>query len=83
MKNLLKNFFIVLILFVLISVAFSMLGKPTQTPKELSLTELASQINDEKISQITVNGQELKISFSDGTTGLSQKRNRSQLNRVA
>ncbi|MDD2753179.1 MAG: ATP-dependent zinc metalloprotease FtsH [Candidatus Portnoybacteria bacterium] len=68
MKNLLKNFFIILVLFILISGVFSMLGNPKNTPKIVSLTELAQQINNGQIDKITVNDQDLAVSLKNSTT---------------
>lgn len=73
MKNLLKNFLIILILFILISGIFSMWGDSAKSPQTVSLTELAQQINDEKIDKITVNDQQLEIALKDGTNELSTK----------
>jgi len=68
MKNLLKNFFIILVLFILISGVFSMLGNPKNAPKIVSLTELAQQINNGQIDKITVNDQDLVIALKNATT---------------
>lgn len=68
MKGLLKNFFIILVLFILISGVFSMLGNSKNSPKAISLTELAQQINDGKISKITVNDQDLAVTLKNSTT---------------
>lgn len=73
MKNLLKNFFIILILFILVSGIFSMLSGPQKNIKEITLTELAQQINEEKVQKITVNGQALNITLKDDSLESSSK----------
>ncbi len=67
MKNLTKNFFIILILFFLVSGIFSMLGSSQNNVKEITLTELAHQINDGKVDKIVVSDQTLEISLKDKT----------------
>jgi len=79
MKNLLKNFLVILILFILVSGIFSMLSSSQKSPATVSLTELAQQINDEKVNKITVNGQSLEISLKDNTDEISTKETESSL----
>jgi cell division protease FtsH len=73
MKNLFKNFFIILVLFILVSSVFSMFDNQKNAVKEISLTELAQQINEEKVDKITVKDQVLEISLKDQSRKLSQK----------
>src|SRR3989339_138174 len=79
MKPLLKNFIIILIIFLLVSGVFSMLADQKKTPKTITLTELAQQINQEKITKVTVSNQELKIELKDGSTAIAQKETESSL----
>ncbi len=79
MKNLFKNFFIILILFILISGVFSMFSSSQKSPKQVSLTELAQQINDEKVNKITVSGQSLEIYLKDESNEISTKETESGL----
>lgn len=73
MKGLLKNFLIILILFILISGIFSMFGSSQNNPKAISLTELAQQINQDKVEKITVNEQDLTIALKDKTAEIATK----------
>ena len=73
MKNLFKNISIILIVFVIISVIFSLLTNQNSSVKSVSLTELAQEINDQKVQTITVNGQSLDISLKDNTKQTSNK----------
>lgn len=79
MKSLLKNFFILLIIFLAISGLFSFWsGEQKKTP-EISLTELTKQINQEKISEIIVSGQNAIVKFTDNSSAVVQKENESGL----
>jgi len=73
MKNLLKNFFIVLILFALVSGLFSLLAGGPKNVKQTTLTELAQQINDEKVDKIIVKDQNLEITLKDNSLEKSNK----------
>src|SRR3989344_7239991 len=73
MKNMLKNFIFVVLIFVIISGFFSLIIKPFEEGKELSFSQLVSEINQEKIKKITVSGSELSIIFNDDTTAKSRK----------
>lgn len=73
MKNLLKNFLIILILFVLVSSVFSIFGSSKNSPKEIPLSELTQQINQDKVEKIAVNDQSLKITLKDKTEEISTK----------
>ncbi|MBU4142649.1 ATP-dependent zinc metalloprotease FtsH [Patescibacteria group bacterium] len=79
MKNLLKNFLIILILFILISGVFSMLGDSQNIPQKISLTELAQQINQDKVAKIAVSEQDLKITLKDGAVETAFKETESGL----
>lgn len=79
MKNLLKNFFIILILFALVSGLFSLLTSGQKNVKQISLTELAQQINDEKVNKIIVQDQTLQITLKDNSQETSNKETESGL----
>jgi len=72
MRNLLKNFVIVLLIFLVISSVFALFSQP-ETRKELSLTQLVKEINDEQIKKIMVSGNNLKIVYQDDTEAFSVK----------
>ncbi len=79
MKNLLKNLFIIVIIFVLVSAVFSLLSKPNESIQEITLTELAQEINNEKVDAISVNGQTLEITLKDKVSQTSHKETESSL----
>jgi len=73
MKNLVKNFVFVLLIFLVISAVFTLFSQPFEKEKELSITQLVSEINQDKIKKITVSGNELQIVFQDDSKGKSRK----------
>ena len=73
MKNLAKNFVFVLLIFLVISSVFTLLQQPFEKEKELSLTQLVEEINQEKIKKITVSGDELQIIYQDDSKAHSRK----------
>ena len=79
MKNLVKNLALVLLIFLIISAVFSLFFYPLKEIKELSLTELVADINDQKIKSITVIGNELEIVYLDDSQAKSRKETESSL----
>jgi cell division protease FtsH len=73
MKNLLKNFLLILVIFALISSVFSLFSKPAEKEKNLSLTQVVGEINQDKIKNIVVSGNSLEITYQDDTKALSRK----------
>lgn len=65
MQKLLKNFGLVFLVFLFVSGIFILYGSPKEVPKEISLSQLASEINEEKVKEIQVDGENLKIILSD------------------
>jgi len=73
MRNLAKNFIFVLLIFLVISAVFSLFSKPFEEVKELSITQLVQDIEQEKIKKIVVSGNELQIIYQDGSKARSRK----------
>jgi len=73
MKNLAKNFIFVILILLIISGVFTLFNQPLETKKEISLTQLVEEINQEKIKQIIVSGSDLKIIYQDNTEAKSRK----------
>jgi len=83
MKNLLKNFAVILLIFFGISAVFSFISQDkTNTPEQLSLSQLVEQINQEKIKQIIVEGNNLKITFLDNKKAFAQKETEDSLSQT-
>ncbi len=66
-------------LVLLISGLMVLYSSPTQKPIEVSLSEVANQINDGKIKDITVDNDNLSINLIDGTKEKSVKEPQSSL----
>jgi cell division protease FtsH len=79
MKNLLKNIGVILLIFLFISGILVLYGTPQTTPENISLTQLASQINDGSVKNIDISNDELKITLTDGKTEKSMKEKESGL----
>ncbi len=79
MKSLAKNFITILLIFLLISAVFSLFYQPFGEIKELSLSQLADDINKEQIKKITIAGNELNIIFQDDSKATSRKEDESSL----
>ena len=74
MKNLLKNFAFILIILLVVSSVFTLFSQPTNKTKGIiPLSQLVSDINQDKVKQITVSGEELQIVYRDDTKATSQK----------
>jgi len=73
MKNLIKNFVIILLVFLVISSIFALFSQPFEEKKELSLTQLVGEINQGEIKKITVSGNDLEIIYQDETKAFSIK----------
>ena len=68
-----KNFIFILLIFLIISGIFTLFAQPFEKEKELSITQLVEEINQEKIKKITVSGDELLILYHDETKAKSRK----------
>ncbi len=73
MRVLAKNFIFVLLIFLLISGAFALFSQPFEREKEIPLSQLVKDINQEKIKKITAYGSELSILYQDETKAKSRK----------
>ena len=82
MRNLAKNFVFILLIFLAISAVFSFFSNPFQEEKEVSLTQLVQDINQEKIKQITVTGSNLQIVYQDKSGAKSVKEAGTDLSQI-
>ena len=74
MKNLLKNLFFVIGIFVVLSLAFSLFtGNKTQSNQSIALTDLARRIQSGEIKKIDVQDNALTITDTSGKTWTSEK----------
>lgn len=73
MKNFFKNILIIFAVLLLLSAVFSLYTSSSQSPQNISLTQLVDDINADKVQKIVINGTKLTITLKDGTQLTSQK----------
>jgi hypothetical protein len=73
MEKLLKNVGFVVLFFLLASTVMILYSGPAQKPVEISLSELANQVNDGKVKSIAIEANDLTIELADGTKEKSVK----------
>ena len=79
MEKLLKNIGFVVLFFLLASTIMILYSGPKQKPTEISLSELATQVNDGKVKSISVDGNSLTIELNDAAKEKSIKEPQSSL----
>lgn len=79
MKHLFKNLLIAFLAFLVIAGFFTLVYQPTGKVEEVSLSTLAQQINNEKVSKITVQENDLSVELKDGTKEKAIKERESSL----
>ncbi|MCX6760823.1 MAG: ATP-dependent zinc metalloprotease FtsH [Candidatus Nealsonbacteria bacterium] len=79
MKNLIKNILFVILFFLLISSVFALFFQSPEKEKELSLTQIVKDINQEQIKEITVSGNSLEITYNDDSKAKAEKEVESSL----
>lgn len=75
----LKNIGFIVLFFLLASTIMILYSGPAQKPTNISLSELVTQINEGKVKDITVNGNDLDIVLKDNTKEVSVKEPQSAL----
>ena len=79
---LLKNFVLVVIIFLVVGGVFSLFYLPEETPNQISISQLISDINQGKINKITISGDQLAIDYADESTAASMKESNSTLSEL-
>jgi len=82
MKNLAKNFIFILLIFLIVSSVFALFNWSSKEEKNISLTQLVREVNQEKIKEITVSGQKLSILYQNGERAKSRKEPEIDLHKV-
>jgi len=67
MDKFLKNIFSVVVVFLLIAAFIALMQPQSQKPESVSLNDLINYINNEQVSEITVDEQKILIKLSDDT----------------
>ncbi len=78
MKTLMKNFVLVLLVFLVVSALFSLFEAPTDAEK-ISLNQLVNDINQEKVQKIVVSGEEIEVTYKDEGKAKTRKETESSL----
>ncbi len=73
MRNLIKNFAIILLIFLVLSSIFTLFSSPFEKKTELSLSQVIGEINQGKIKKIAVSGNDLEITYKDEAKAFSTK----------
>jgi cell division protease FtsH len=68
MKGFFKNFVMVIIFLVGIAGLLSLFAQTSESPKEISLSQLVSEINEGKIKNVQVAGEKLTIEYNDNAS---------------
>ena len=74
MKNFSKNLLFAIVGLLLVTLAFSYFaGSPAPAPQTLSVSDVAQKVNAGDVKTITVNGNDLALTLTDGSQAVSQK----------
>jgi len=79
MEKLLKNIGLIVLFFLFVSGILVLYSTPAQKYEEISLSQLVSQINEEQVKEIIIEGNELKIELNDGNKEKTSKEVESSL----
>ena len=66
MKTFVKNLLLAVLIFIVLSSVFSVLYAPAEKIEEVTLSQLATQVNDGKVSEIAVEGNALSVVLKEG-----------------
>ncbi len=74
-KDLVKNLLIIVLLFVFTASVFALFDVSEEKPKEITLSELAGRISEERVKQIIVKQKDntIEIELADGVKEISRK----------
>jgi len=78
-KFLPKNILTILLIFLAIAGFFALLASPREKTEVVSLSRLVQEINEEKVSKITIKGNQLEITLQDDEKQKSRKEIESSL----
>ncbi len=74
MKKLLQNFIAIILIFIIISGFFALLSPQTfQKTKEISFTQLVEDVNQDKIKEIEIAGDEISLTYKSEEKATSRK----------
>ena len=73
MNPLIKNFVFILLIFLIISGIFAMFAEPFGEEKEISLTQLVQDINQEEVKKIVISGNNVTVTYQDDSQAKTKK----------
>lgn len=82
MEKILKNLSLIILLFLILSGIAILYQKPAQKPADVSLNQLATQINEGKVKQVSVKDNNLDIELKDGTKEKAVKETEASLSQT-
>lgn len=74
-----KNFLTIILIFIVFTMIFVVLGGSDQKAKQISISELAAQISDEKVKSVVVKENNVEITLNDGVKEIALKDSNSSL----
>ena len=78
-KNISKNLLFIFLIFLTISAIFALFSQPFEQEKEISLSQLVKDIEEEKIEKIIVAGNEISITYLDETKAKAKTRKETEI----
>src|SRR3989344_9372967 len=82
LNPLLKNFIFVILILVALGGVFSLFYLPAQEPTKVSLSQIVTDINGDKVKKIAVSGDSIVVTYTDDKTADSMKESNSVLSEV-
>lgn len=79
LNPLIKNVIFAILILLTLGGAFSLFYLPSEKPTQISLSQLATEINQDKVKKITVSGDSIAITYTDDKTAESMKESNSVL----
>ncbi|HNP79533.1 MAG TPA: ATP-dependent zinc metalloprotease FtsH [Candidatus Pacearchaeota archaeon] len=73
LQGLFKNILFVVLVFLLLGAVFDLLNNPSQEIKDVSITQLVQDINQNKIKEIKVLGNDVTITYNDNSIFKTKK----------
>lgn len=73
MKNLIKNFLLLLGIFLIITAVFSFFTGQAAKPSEVGIETLVNRINQEEVKELAISGDKVTIILKDGTEEVVRK----------
>jgi len=73
LRGLLKNIIFIVLIFLVLATIFDLFSTPNDLIKEISITQLVQDINNDKVKEIKVLSDNLTITYYDGNVFQTKK----------